>query len=180
MCRNEEADIRYKHAYEKVVLAARSIVADRKNVFTHNPWGDYGHEDHLLVYKALKNLQAEFDYAIWFSNYSSNRSVHLMNNYISGFRSDYECLPTNKALSQEIVELYRKYECWTWYADYQWFDRECLMRDIPVSDQSQLLPYGHNFPINYLKMTVQTKESKKKSRSFANIAGKITGKLKKS
>ena len=125
----------------------RERVANRKNVFTHNPWGEYGHEEHVLVYRVLKTLQTEFHYDIWFSNYCSNRSVHLMNHYISGFVAEYECLPVNLTLVHEIAEIYRSNECWTWYEDYQWFEQECLMREVSPSEKSELelLPYGHNF-----------------------------------
>lgn len=176
-----EADARYRDAYEKVVCAVRKIVAGRKNVFTHNPWGEYGHEDHILVYRALKNLQAEFNYTLWFSNYCSNRSVTLMNNYISGFNSDYECFPTNRVLAHEITRLYKQNDCWTWFSDYQWFDHECLMRDEPSSGSSGLLSYGHSFPVNYLKVPIETEipQPQPKPCSFVKMAREIKGKFRK-
>ena len=70
----QESDARYKATYEKLVSSVRNLVADRTNVFTHNPWGEYGNEDHVLVYQALKTLQVEFHYTLWFSNYCSNPS----------------------------------------------------------------------------------------------------------
>lgn len=168
----QEAAKRYRDTYNKLTSVLRSIVANRKNVFTHNPWGEYGHEEHVLVYRVIKALQAEFHYDLWYSNYCSNRSVNLMGHYISGFVSAYECLPVNLALAQEITEVYKKNGCWTWYEDYQWFDRECLMREKPSSDQAELLNYGHSFPVNYIKIHVQRK--KQRPHRVVRIAAKIT------
>jgi len=173
--KNRHVDARYRAAYEDVVSAARQLLAGRKNVYTHNPWGEYGHEDHILVYRALKTLQAEFGYTLWFSNYCSNRSVTLMNDYISGFNSDYECLPANRSLAQDIARLYEQHNCWTWFTDYQWFEHECLMRDGPVSREPASLSYGHNFPVNYLKVPLPEENTPAQPAPglFARIAGRI-------
>ena len=158
LSRCKESDARYKKTYEELVHRVRNLVADRKNVFTHNPWGEYGHEDHVLVYQVLKTLQVEFHYTLWFSNYCSNRSVTLMDNYISGFHSDYECLPANRVLAQQIADVFKTNGCWTWYEDYQWFDSECLMRSTLSEDHPAPLPYGHNFPINYIKIHIKSEK----------------------
>ena len=173
----QQSDARYKETYEKLVRRVRNLVADRTNVFTHNPWGEYGHEDHVLVYQVLKTLQMEFHYTLWFSNYCSNRSVTLMNNYISGFHSDYECLPANLVLAQRIADVFKKNGCWTWYEDYQWFDIECLMRDTPSKDQSEPLPYGRIFPVNYIKINIE--RVKAQPHPLIGIGEKLKGKLKK-
>lgn len=180
LSRDQAADTRYREACEKLVCILRDTIADRKNVFTHNPWGEYGNEDHVLVYQALKNLQAEFHYDLWFSNYCSNRSVHLMNQYISGFRSDYECLPANPALARDIADIYRRNGCWTWYEDYQWFDQECLMRELPSPDApSETLAYGHSFPVNYIKIHIESKTPQPEPDPFIKMARKLKRKLKK-
>ena len=172
----QKSDARYKTTYEKLLRSVRPLVADRKNVFTHNPWGEYGHEDHVLVYQALKTLQVECHYTLWFSNYCSNRSVNLMNHYISGFHSDYDCLPANTALAHKIADIFKNNGCWTWYEDYQWFDHECLMRSTPSRGYQASLPYGHGFPVNYMKIFVESE--KPKPRLLAKIQKKIKRKLK--
>ena len=100
-----------------------------------------------------------------------------MNHYISGFRSDYECLTANPSLARNIAEIYRKNGCWTWYEDYQWFDQECLMRNLPSQDQLGLLAYGHNFPINYIKTHIKLKRPQ--SDPFKKMARTLKGKLNK-
>ena len=179
LSKNPEADARYKKTYTELVRALRVIVADRGNIFTHNPWGEYGHEDHILVYRALSQLRAEYGYALWFSNYCSNRSVYLMNSYICGFNTDYKCLPTNQELVKTIVELYKGNGCWTWYDDYQWFHEECLMQSTSFDTQTQTLPYGHSFPINYLKVTSGPDKRQPKSLLLKMLAGKLKRRLNK-
>lgn len=172
-----ESDARYRDTYEVVLRRIRKLVADRKNVFTHNPWGEYGHEDHVLVYRALKTLQAEFNYDLWFSNYCSNRSIILMNRYISGFFPDYQCLPANPKLAQQIADIFRRNGCWTWYPDYQWFETECLMRTVPCEDRSECLTYGHIFPVNYIK--IDTGSEKAQIHPLVKIGERLKRKLKK-
>ncbi|MCG6887064.1 MAG: hypothetical protein LJE74_07640 [Proteobacteria bacterium] len=179
LVKSKVLDAAYRDAYEKLVDLVKPSVAGRKNVFTHNPWGEYGNEDHVLVYQALKNLQAEFHYQLWFSNYCSTRSIALMNNYISGFNSRYECLPVNLRLVEELAEIYKHHDCWTWFDDYQWFDHECLMSDTPSSAQKQGLSYGHSFPINYLKWPMDGEREQPQPRSFVNMARRLKWKLKK-
>ena len=151
-----ESESRYQEAYEELLKVLRSRVAEAKNVFTHNPWGEYGHEEHVLVYRVLKALQTEFHFDVWFSNYCSNRSVNFMNHFISGFDVVYESLPVNLPLVNEIAEIYRKNECWTWYEDYRWFESECLIREKPGVLQTEALPYGRSFPLNYIKIHVDS------------------------
>lgn len=172
----EESDESYLNAYNKLIHILRARVARRKNVFTHNPWGEYGHEEHVLVYRVLKTLQTEYHYDLWFSNYCSNRSIHMMNHYISGFVAEYACLPVNLALVKEIAEIYRRNECWTWYEDYQWFEQECLMRVKPSCIELELLSYGHGFPVNYIKIDAAT--SKPRRHPLAEMSVMLKRKLK--
>lgn len=175
--KSRDSELRYRETHENLLHILRDRMANIKNVFTHNPWGEYGHEDHVLVYRVLKNLQAEFHYDLWFSNYCSNRSVKFMNHYISGFGAEYECLPVNLPLVNEIAEIYKRNGCWTWYEDYQWFERECLMRETPDGAAPGQLAYGHNFPVNYIKIHVGTSNTKPKR--FARIASRLQRRLKK-
>ena len=47
----------------------RARLGDCRNVITHNPWGEYGHEDHVQVFRAVTALQAELGFAVWVSGY---------------------------------------------------------------------------------------------------------------
>lgn len=179
LVKSQEVDARYRDTYKKLVDMLKDRVSGKKNVFTHNPWGEYGNEDHVLVYQALKNMQEKFNYQLWFSNYCSTRSITLMNNYISGFNSRYKCLPVNLTLAQEMAEIYKKNGCWTWFEDYQWFDHECLMSEKPSNAEQKVLPYGHSFPVNYIKWPMGSQEQDLQPNSFVKVARRLKGKLKR-
>jgi len=147
--RNSRVRARYESNFRKLVNQLAPLLSGYRNVFTHNPWGEYGHEDHVQVYRALKTLQPMSDFAIWFSNYCSQKSATLMLEHISGFSSDYITLPTNVELARMLRDLYRKHGCWTWYNDYQWFREESIMSDAALDTGET--SHGHIFPINMLK-----------------------------
>ncbi len=146
---SREGEARYQHAYHLLKEKLSEKLCGVENVFTHNPWGEYGHEDHILVYRVIKDLQRSLNFNIWYSNYCSNRSFTLLTKHISGFHSDYKTLPTNHSLAKEISNIYVNHNCWTWYDDYCWFNEECMIEDV---DRPQLLDYGHIFPLNFIKV----------------------------
>jgi hypothetical protein len=121
-------------------------------VFTHNPWGEYGHEEHIQVYRAVESLQAELGFEIWFSNYCSNNSLPMMLSYVSGCQSKYERRPTQPQLSAKIMRLFQENNCWTWYDDWVPFQDECFMNraDLPPDPS---LGHGYLFPLNMIKQT---------------------------
>jgi LmbE family N-acetylglucosaminyl deacetylase len=140
-------------AYRKNAAALRNLLRERlagvKNVITHNPWGEYGHEDHIQVYRVLSVLSQELGFQLWFSNYVSNRSLELMLRYVTPDPDDYLSLPTNTKLAQSAVEVYRRNGCWTWYPDWRWFDFECFVRarDFPAESPIN----GRWIPVNLIK-----------------------------
>src|SRR5690606_34980381 len=58
--------------YRRNYAMIRSRLADQllagMNVFTHAPWGEYGHEDHVQVYRVLESLRDEIGFTLWVSN----------------------------------------------------------------------------------------------------------------
>lgn len=41
-----------------------------RTIFTHNPWGEYGHEQHILVYNIVKRLRDRYKFELWVSEFS--------------------------------------------------------------------------------------------------------------
>jgi len=81
-------------------------------VFTHNPWGEYGHLDHILVHQiAVGNLSHVFCSSIahpeaaWFP---------MPNCVMSGESEEECCLPPAPALVERCKAIYDRYGCWTW------------------------------------------------------------------
>jgi LmbE family N-acetylglucosaminyl deacetylase len=121
---------RYESNYRELVLRLRECLRDVSTVITHNPWGEYGHEEHVQVYRAVMSVQAELGFDVWYTNYCSDRSYRLMLRETHfGFRTDLESLPTNAKLAHAIEAVYRREDCWTWpYDDYIYFPYETFIR----------------------------------------------------
>lgn len=183
----------YKENYYKIKQYLEKKLIGYHNIFTHNPWGEYGHEEHVQIYRVVKELQKEMRFNLWFSNYCSNKSYNLMLNYISGFNSEYVTLEINKILANKIKDLYKKHECWTWYADWEWFNEESFMKDkydhfewleeeSHINDKNnpgKEKRYGHFFPINFIKIDDSGKLNMKSDFPIVSIAKKILRKIKK-
>jgi LmbE family N-acetylglucosaminyl deacetylase len=140
----------YAQNYSELCERLRQVLKGYRNVITHNPWGEYGHEEHVQVYRAVKDAQAQLGFDVWVSNYCSNRSFRLMESYVSGFRSDYVTVPVDKEFAAEVRDLYQRHGCWTWYADFEWFNEESFIRDKGL--EYSATGRGHLFPLNLIRV----------------------------
>ena len=138
-----------KH-YRNNYLLLRSKLADilgkYHNVVTHNPWGEYGHEEHVQVYRAIKDLQPSLGFDLWTSNYCSTRTVGLVGSIAQA--SQVVTLPTNSQLAQGIMELYIRNQCWTWYENWKWPTEETFFKEAPVGSPG--ITYGSVLPVNLI------------------------------
>lgn len=144
-------DKRYRDNFNRLLDELGRRLQGCTRVFTHNPWGEYGHEEHVQVYRAVSSLKPRLGYEVLFSNYCSSRSYALMLEHIRGFTSDYQTVETNPELAKRIEQLYRESGCWTWpFDDYTWFTHECFMKDAALAKQK--VTAGHGFPLNFIKI----------------------------
>ncbi|WP_169309583.1 hypothetical protein [Rhodomicrobium vannielii] len=90
------------------------------DVITHNPWGEYGHEEHVQVFKAVVHAQAKLGYRIWVTNYVSERSLQLMLSQADQIGQSTEPMKTDTHLSKELKQLYERCGCWTWPQRHIW------------------------------------------------------------
>ena len=154
---------KYEENYFKLKKELYSKLNGYHNVFTHNPWGEYGHEEHVQIYRVVRELQEELKFNLLFSNYCSDNSFKLMLRYICGYNSDYVTLKTNKVMAETVMAIYKKHNCWTWYDDWEWFNEESFMKDTKHPDEVK--PYGHIFPLNMIKFGPVVDEGKKSGSS---------------
>ena len=132
---NELPDTVYRNNFYLLVQQLRETLRGCKNVFTHNPWGEYGHVEHVQVYRAVKFLQPELQFRLWYTGYASNKSAFLMAREYSTMGPNLGMMKTDKALAEYIAGLYKKNECWSWYEDYEWCDYETFVLDIDDVEQ---------------------------------------------
>lgn len=88
-------------------------VSDGGPVITHNPWGEYGHLDHILCGMAIRNgAQAEYNKKHW----TTNQLIHsnwmpFVNRYIGGTWEEHTI---NLPWFNSLKAIYDAKGCWTW------------------------------------------------------------------
>ncbi len=49
--------LNYKKNFSKLKLHLSKLMNIGDTIYTHNPWGEYGHEEHVQVFKAIYDLK---------------------------------------------------------------------------------------------------------------------------
>ncbi len=137
----------YEANFGAIYRALKPLLRRDMNVFTHNPWGEYGHEEHIQVFRVLERLREEIGFRLWMSNYCTERSLPLAMRYFRTAPGRYIRLPTDKAYAESVADIYKKHGCWTWADDWAWFDEECFME--APREASDAEPHRHLFPLNF-------------------------------
>lgn len=140
----------YRGNFQLVYDALKARLRADMNVFTHNPWGEYGHEEHIQVFRVLQKLQREIGFRLWISNYCTDRAMPLARRYFRPTTAGYVRLPTDKAFAREVADVYKRHGCWTWADDWAWFDEECFMEAPHQHSDSE--PHRHLFPLNFFSI----------------------------
>ena len=143
-------DAAYASQHQAVREALQPLLEQASNVFTHNPWGEYGHEDHVQLSKCVTALSSELGASVWYSNYVSGKSSRLMRRYVRGFRNDYRVNVVDTVRARAIAETYLRHGTWTLDADYAWFPSECFVQG-PL-ESGTAATAGTLFPVNYLRV----------------------------
>ncbi len=132
------ARARYESNYTKLLEGLRASLAGCRDVYTHNPWGEYGHSEHIQVYRAVTALQDEIGYTIWFSNYVAGRNwtfVRRLAERLSWARRSI--VTPDVATARKLMRVYRRYGAWTSATIRRWPAREVLYAQ-PPSNSSEI------------------------------------------
>jgi hypothetical protein len=89
-------------------------------VFTHNPWGEYGHPEHVQVFSVISSLTEELNLKVYVNGYVSDKTFELMSRRCSLFSPSSFINNPNNELGQEVKKIYILNNCWTWNYDYRW------------------------------------------------------------
>ena len=129
------ARARYEASYPMMVEALRPVLAGYSTVYTHNPWGEYGHTEHIQVHRAVAALQAELGYTIWFSNYVSARSWALAREIgRQPCWTERRSIAPDLATARRFTRVYRRHGAWTWSRFHRWPAEETLYAQAPVEN----------------------------------------------
>jgi hypothetical protein len=97
------------------------------NIFTHNPWGEYGHEDHVQVYRIVESLRRELGFKLRVSSYISSRSEPLARQYAETDSVQPLWCPIDPSVAADVADTYKRHGCWTWTDDWTWGKDECFL-----------------------------------------------------
>jgi LmbE family N-acetylglucosaminyl deacetylase len=118
-------------------------------VFTHNPWGEYGHEEHVQVCRILWDLKERIGFELFVTSYVSDKSVKLMSKNMHLLEGNPLVRETDTALAERLKKLYLEHDCWTWMDDHEWPQYESFYRIVESSEEVQPSALA-SFPLNYI------------------------------
>ncbi|HTQ70587.1 MAG TPA: PIG-L family deacetylase [Acidocella sp.] len=115
------AQARYDANFFTLVERLRPILAGADEVYTHNPWGEYGHPDHIQVHRAVAALQPELGFTIWFSNYVAPLTWALARNLGAAplWAAKRLAVPDIR-LARRLRGVYLRHRVWTWSLFHSW------------------------------------------------------------
>lgn len=117
----------YSRNYHSLLTALDTHLTPASVVFTHNPWGEYGHPDHVQLYRALELLHARIGFSMWVSAYVAARTKRLARRY--AMRRDAKVLhgQPDPDLGKAAMQVFKDHDCWTWRDDWNWAKTECFL-----------------------------------------------------
>jgi LmbE family N-acetylglucosaminyl deacetylase len=141
----------YRGTFEQMLKALRQRLGGCRTVYTHNPWGEYGHADHVQVYRVACALAKEIGFTHLFSNYVAPKSMTLALPYLlETGHAESLCYPTNIALAHEVRALYVREDCWTVPDNFSWPAFENFNAIAAPEDADTGANHALLFPLNFI------------------------------
>lgn len=135
------ARARYGANYTQLVEALRTTLDGCSEVYTHNPWGEYGHTEHIQIYRVVAALQAELGYTIWFSNYVDAASWPLARQVgRQPCWTHRRTIQPDLAMARRLMRVYRRHGAWTWTRFHRWPAQETLYAQPPAENLETRYP----------------------------------------
>jgi len=131
-----EGRARYEANYTALLTALRPRLAGCTEVYTHNPWGEYGHSEHIQVHRAVAALQTELGFTLGFSNYVAERTWPLARRLAAmPLWTARRAAPTDRPLARHLMRIYRRHGAWTWSLLHRWPAEETLYAAAPTGER---------------------------------------------
>jgi LmbE family N-acetylglucosaminyl deacetylase len=113
-----EAQRRLDANFRVLVSRIEPLLRDVAYVFTHNPWGEYGHEDHVQVSAAVREAARRRGCRVLSPLHFAPRSIPLMLKTLSLIGRKGYSLRVDPVRGEEIKQLYIRHKCWTWFPNW--------------------------------------------------------------
>ena len=127
-----EAQSRYDANFSTLIEKLRPILTGATDVYTHNPWGEYGHPEHIQLHRAVTSLQKELGFTIWFSNYMAPLTIPLIRALgpTPLWAAKRPAVPDVR-LARRLRAIYLRHRVWTWSLFHRWPAMETLYSQPP-------------------------------------------------
>lgn len=166
----------YKRNYSAIKQQLENKLSGCCNVFTHNPWGEYGHEEHVQVYRVVKDLQAQMKFSLWYSNYASNKSFKLMLSHLERFCFESVAFETNRVLTTDVTNIYKRNKCWTWFDDWECFKEELFLKERAFEEGEERT--GRLFPTNLIRVNPPAPPTRKPPSFYSVMKREMKTRIK--
>jgi len=175
---------RYKENYYEIRKKLVDVLSQYENVITHNPWGEYGHEEHVQVYRVVNELQAGLGFNLWHSNYCSTRTINMVAQCMC--IEELITLPTDEGITKDLMEHYKRHKCWTWDDNWCWQAKETFFRQKPDAlhgacntEKNHIIQHNSAIPLDLILMSPVAQQFRGKRLSMFKRLISLVRKLKK-
>lgn len=127
----------YIKNFEKICMILKEKIKPYEIIYTHNPWGEYGHEEHISIFNAVLSLFPQINKELFVSCYVSDLSKKLFLKRKHLLVNNLEIGIVPQKLCDDLKTLYLKYNCWTWKSAYKWPKSEIFV-NIKTNQSSSL------------------------------------------
>ncbi len=142
----------YQQISNEILQKLLSTLPHKSIVITHNPWGEYGHVDHIQLFNVIRNLQSILDLKIFVTGYVSSISRFYAKTVFNSLIPKPYLKKTNTSIYELLKDHYQKYGCWTWFDDYKLPEYESFYLInkslILISNTNK----GPTLPLNFIDM----------------------------
>ena len=136
----KNSSTKYKENYYKIRNKLIKNLVGFKNVITHNPWGEYGHEEHTQIFRVITSLFTELNYSIWVSGYFSERSYNMMSLFKKNIGKKFVNCNINHEFCESVKSIYMNNGAWTWSNDYNWPRSEIFYELFETKKNLEIIP----------------------------------------
>ena len=151
-----DAEERYHDNYKTLRHRLRPYLVGIDHVFTHAPWGEYGHEEHIQIHRVVSDLQQELGFKLWYPTYCSSKTRLLLRQVRISSAAKILTLHTDRDLAARLKANYQSNNCWTWYPDWYGWDEESFIGQSP--EEYQRSASGIRLPARLLNHILQPEE----------------------
>lgn len=144
----------YLRNFARLCTALEARLTGVTEVVTHNPWGEYGHEDHVQVFRAVQAVQSRLGFRLWVSGYVGERAMGLMQRNLDILGPPTRPRATDPALGDQLRQIYMENVCWSWPEDYVWPEVEWFYPVLSVDEQADFAHDRGSHPVRPVRINM--------------------------